>query len=146
MAGETYATGAAQPADTLRQRNVQQVESNGQLRYAATEVDVKKSQAIKKVSQHIEYHVDVRLTHLYLKEKSFVAYLDEYEPYIAPVIFIALAFFTRMWKIGLSPIVTWDEAQYVISIILHLAAMQQLLSERLLTAFVIVSASLDRTT
>jgi dolichyl-phosphate-mannose-protein mannosyltransferase len=38
--------------------------------------------------------------------------LDEYEYLIAPLVFTALAFFTRMWKIGLSPIVTWDEAQY----------------------------------
>jgi dolichyl-phosphate-mannose-protein mannosyltransferase len=42
---------------------------------------------------------------------SFVDILDEYEFLIAPIIFTALAFFTRMWKIGLSPIVTWDEAQ-----------------------------------
>jgi len=39
--------------------------------------------------------------------------LDDYEFLIAPLVFTALAFFTRMWKIGLSPIVTWDEAQYV---------------------------------
>lgn len=51
MAGETYATGAAQPADALRQRNVQQVGSNGQLRQAAPEVDFKKSQPVKKVSR-----------------------------------------------------------------------------------------------
>lgn len=113
MAGETYATGAAQSADGLRQRNVPQGEQNGQLRAAATEIDVKKSQAIKKVGRRLRYHTDFKLTHSLLKEKSIVAYLDEYEPYIAPVIFIALAFFTRMWKIGLSPIVTWDEAQYV---------------------------------
>ena len=42
---------------------------------------------------------------------SFIHILDEYEFLIAPIIFTALAFFTRMWKIGLSPIVTWDEAQ-----------------------------------
>lgn len=44
---------------------------------------------------------------------SFIDVLDEYEFLIAPLVFTALAFFTRMWKIGLSPIVTWDEAQYV---------------------------------
>lgn len=38
---------------------------------------------------------------------------DQLEPIIAPIVFTFLAFFTRMWKIGLSPIVTWDEAQYV---------------------------------
>lgn len=42
---------------------------------------------------------------------SFVAFLDEWEFLIAPLIFTALAFFTRMWRIGLSPVVTWDEAQ-----------------------------------
>lgn len=39
------------------------------------------------------------------------SFLDEWEPIYAPIIFTALAFFTRLWKIGLSPIVTWDEAQ-----------------------------------
>ena len=37
--------------------------------------------------------------------------LDDYEILLAPLLFTALAFFTRMWKIGLSDIVTWDEAQ-----------------------------------
>jgi dolichyl-phosphate-mannose-protein mannosyltransferase len=37
--------------------------------------------------------------------------LDEWEFIIAPLIFTAAAFFTRMWKIGISDIVTWDEAQ-----------------------------------
>lgn len=32
---------------------------------------------------------------------------------IAPIVFTALAFFTRLYKIGLSNIVTWDEAQSV---------------------------------
>lgn len=32
---------------------------------------------------------------------------------IAPIIFTILAAFTRLWKIGLSNIVTWDEAQFV---------------------------------
>jgi dolichyl-phosphate-mannose--protein O-mannosyl transferase len=44
---------------------------------------------------------------------SVLDVLDEYEWIWAPLIFTALAVFTRMWKIGLSPIVTWDEAQYV---------------------------------
>ena len=37
--------------------------------------------------------------------------LDEAEFVLAPLIFTFFAFFTRMYKIGLSPIVTWDEAQ-----------------------------------
>ena len=50
--------------------------------------------------------------HLLLQPFPILSFLDEYEFIIAPIIFTALAFFTRMWKIGLSPIVTWDEAQY----------------------------------
>ena len=45
---------------------------------------------------------------------SVLGFLDEYEFIWAPLLFTALAFFTRMWKIGLSPIVTWDEAQYAL--------------------------------
>jgi len=37
--------------------------------------------------------------------------LDEYEFIIAPLVFTAISFFTRMYRIGLSNIVTWDEAQ-----------------------------------
>ena len=43
--------------------------------------------------------------------KSVLEVLDDTEWIWAPIIFTALAFFTRMWKIGLSNIVTWDEAQ-----------------------------------
>lgn len=44
--------------------------------------------------------------------KSFLQVLDEWEFVVAPILFTALAFFTRNWKIGLSPIVTWDEAHF----------------------------------
>jgi len=44
-------------------------------------------------------------------EQTFIQFLDEWEFIIAPVLFTILAFFTRLYKIGLSPIVTWDEAQ-----------------------------------
>ena len=46
-----------------------------------------------------------------LQSSSIFSTLDEYEFILAPLIFTALAFFTRMYKIGLSDIVTWDEAQ-----------------------------------
>jgi dolichyl-phosphate-mannose-protein mannosyltransferase len=47
-----------------------------------------------------------------MQSKSGVLeFLDEWEFLIAPLIFTAFALFTRLWKIGLSPIVTWDEAQ-----------------------------------
>ncbi|KAK4632213.1 Dolichyl-phosphate-mannose--protein mannosyltransferase 2 [Fulvia fulva] len=43
---------------------------------------------------------------------SILQTLDDYEFLIAPIVFTALAFFTRMWKIGISNIVTWDEAHF----------------------------------
>ncbi|GAW15689.1 hypothetical protein ANO14919_051080 [Xylariales sp. No.14919] len=48
------------------------------------------------------------------KSPSVLEILDEWEFLIAPLIFTAFAVFTRLWKIGLSPIVTWDEAQYAL--------------------------------
>ena len=45
---------------------------------------------------------------------SVLAVLEQWEWLIAPIVFTALAFFTRLYKIGLSPIVTWDEAQFVL--------------------------------
>ena len=47
------------------------------------------------------------------KAPSVLDVLDQWEWLIAPIVFTALAFFTRLYKIGLSPIVTWDEAQSV---------------------------------
>lgn len=47
------------------------------------------------------------------QQPSALEVLSEWEFIIAPIIFTALAFFTRFYKIGLSPIVTWDEAQLV---------------------------------
>ncbi|OHE96124.1 dolichyl-phosphate-mannose-protein mannosyltransferase [Colletotrichum orchidophilum] len=43
------------------------------------------------------------------KQSSF---LDDWESIIAPIIFTAAAIFTRLWKIGISDIVTWDEAHF----------------------------------
>lgn len=47
------------------------------------------------------------------QEASIFRTLDEWEWVIAPIVLSFLAFFTRFYKIGLSPIVTWDEAQLV---------------------------------
>ncbi|KAJ9132636.1 Dolichyl-phosphate-mannose--protein mannosyltransferase 2 [Pleurostoma richardsiae] len=46
------------------------------------------------------------------KEPSILDVFDEWEWLIAPILFTFLAFFTRLYKIGLSPIVTWDEAHF----------------------------------
>lgn len=48
----------------------------------------------------------------WLQAPSFLQVLDQWEWLIAPILFTAVSFFTRFYKIGLSPIVTWDEAQY----------------------------------
>ncbi|RCI17077.1 hypothetical protein L249_3251 [Ophiocordyceps polyrhachis-furcata BCC 54312] len=47
-----------------------------------------------------------------VKQAGLLDVLDEWEPIIAPLIFTLLAFSTRLWKIGLSNIVTWDEAHF----------------------------------
>ncbi|CAN8103402.1 unnamed protein product [Discula destructiva] len=46
------------------------------------------------------------------KQPSFLQTLSDYEWIIAPLVFTALAFFTRLYKIGISNIVTWDEAHF----------------------------------
>merc|ERR1711881_748484 len=46
------------------------------------------------------------------KSQSMFASFEEYEWIFAPILFTLLAFFTRNYKIGLSPIVTWDEAHF----------------------------------
>lgn len=55
---------------------------------------------------------DLKKKHAKQGTPSVLSYLDEYEFIIAPIIFTLLSFFTRMYKIGLSPIVTWDEAHF----------------------------------
>ncbi|EAS37196.1 O-mannosyl transferase pmtA [Coccidioides immitis RS] len=86
-----FATGASSSAD-VRRRNVPGSEkANGGSGVPEIVVDGKKA---------------------FAKKSSFLDVLDEWEFLIAPVIFTALAFFTRMWRIGLSNIVTWDEAHF----------------------------------
>ncbi|KAL2202206.1 dolichyl-phosphate-mannose-protein mannosyltransferase [Sarocladium strictum] len=46
------------------------------------------------------------------KEPTFFESFDAWEPVFAPIIFTLLAFGTRLWKIGMSNIVTWDEAHF----------------------------------
>ncbi|KAJ5414452.1 Glycosyl transferase family 39 [Penicillium cosmopolitanum] len=43
---------------------------------------------------------------------SFLHVLARWEPIIAPIILTALALFTRLYRIGRSNIVTWDEAHF----------------------------------
>ena len=46
------------------------------------------------------------------REQTWLEWFDEWEFVIAPLIFTLLALFTRMYKIGQSNIVTWDEAHF----------------------------------
>ncbi|KAK4166182.1 Dolichyl-phosphate-mannose--protein mannosyltransferase 2 [Cladorrhinum sp. PSN259] len=46
------------------------------------------------------------------KQLSVLDIFDQTEWILAPIIFTVLAFFTRFYKIGLSNIVTWDEAHF----------------------------------
>lgn len=54
---------------------------------------------------------DTLLTLCLLQEPSLLEILDEWEIVIAPIIFTLFAVFTRLYKIGLSDIVTWDVSQ-----------------------------------
>ncbi|KAI9657171.1 MAG: Protein O-mannosyltransferase 2 [Bathelium mastoideum] len=94
-ADSSYATGA-QRGDELRRRTVPQSGVNGKADYAPLDDDEKRKKAQKPQTA----------------SGSLTEILDEYEFIIAPLLFTALAIFTRMWKIGLSPIVTWDEAHF----------------------------------
>ncbi|KAI9846173.1 MAG: Protein O-mannosyltransferase 2 [Sclerophora amabilis] len=91
MTTSGFTTGADHDARELQRRNAPPPSQNGHSQ--PQEVDDKKLQG-KKVA------------------RSITSYLDEYEFLVAPIIFTLLAFFTRMWKIGLSSIVTWDEAHF----------------------------------
>ncbi|QBZ57297.1 hypothetical protein PoMZ_02221 [Pyricularia oryzae] len=85
-----HASGADQ--GELRRRNVPSTEPIAGT-VERVEPDDKKKQVIK-------------------QEASFLQVLDEWEFLIAPIIFTALAFFTRLYQIGKSDIVTWDEAHF----------------------------------
>ncbi|KAK6583754.1 hypothetical protein PZA11_003484 [Diplocarpon coronariae] len=56
--------------------------------------------------------LDEKKMHRKKQEETFLQFLDEWEFIIAPVVFTFVAFVTRLYKIGLSPIVTWDEAHF----------------------------------
>lgn len=94
MASEKSAaiSGADYETQSVRRRNVPSSTGNGGM-VDRIEVDEKKTRVKKSAP-------------------SFLELLDENEYIIAPIIFTLLSFFTRLYKIGLSPIVTWDEAHF----------------------------------
>ncbi|CAF9907876.1 MAG: hypothetical protein GOMPHAMPRED_006009 [Gomphillus americanus] len=92
MSGVAKVSGAVPQEHDLRRRNPGKADYDGQAVVSSNQVDERK---VRK-----------------RREPTFLESLDEYEFIIAPLIFTFLAFFTRMWKIGLSDIVTWDEAHF----------------------------------
>jgi dolichyl-phosphate-mannose-protein mannosyltransferase len=46
------------------------------------------------------------------QSSSYLSVLSGWEPVIAPILLTALSMFTRMYRIGRSNIVTWDEAHF----------------------------------
>ena len=105
----SYTTGAGKDEAELRRRNVSSYEkANGNQVVKVEAEDTKKLQKVP----HPNLKHQPMLIPREQPKSSFVQILDDYEFLIAPLIFTAFALFTRLWKIGLSPIVTWDEAQY----------------------------------
>lgn len=100
-------TGAAQDQNELRKRNVSAYENANGGHVVRVEAEDKKK--LRKVSKTwmkmlMRHVIDYR-------QQPETSFFEEYEFIIAPVIFTIIALATRLWKIGLSPIVTWDEAQ-----------------------------------
>lgn len=108
---EGYTTGARKDEAELQRRNVSSYENaNGSTVYKVEAEDIKKLQ--KKVRPN-QPRVEFNLLTATQTQKSpgLLQILDDYEFLIAPLVFTAFALFTRLWRIGLSNIVTWDEAQ-----------------------------------
>ena len=115
MASTARTTGADAQAEELRRRNVA-AQSQASAPVAAQVQEKEKSKdKVRRLAQ-----VASELSIFWWLQGPFanhtqpfniISFLDEYEFIWAPLIFTFFAFFTRMYKIGLSPIVTWDEAQ-----------------------------------
>ena len=104
-------TGADHDDQELRRRNVSSQEgSNGTITKVPEAEDDKKARKVCILQERINRPL---LTSAEQPQTSLLSILDEWEFLLAPLIFTILSFATRMYKIGLSPIVTWDEAQYV---------------------------------
>ncbi|KAJ5540649.1 hypothetical protein N7494_005725 [Penicillium frequentans] len=89
MADTAISTGAKHDSD-LRRRNVPDT-ARPQAPMPYTAEDVKKQKP---------------------QSTSFLQVLAGWEPILAPIILTALALFTRLYRIGRSNIVTWDEAHF----------------------------------
>lgn len=109
MASQGYATGADQQADALRRRNVANGED--QPAFVSPQTEEKTKQKVSSHGQSSTWSFGSQDRRADQQAKSVLDIIDEYEYIWAPILFTAAAFFKRMYKIGLSNIVTWDEAQ-----------------------------------
>ncbi|ANZ77296.1 BA75_05005T0 [Komagataella pastoris] len=71
-------------------------------------VDQKSDQKVKELIEKIDSDSTSRV----FQEEPVTSILTRYEPYVAPIIFTLLSFFTRMYKIGINNHVVWDEAHF----------------------------------
>lgn len=116
MASTAHTTGADAHAEELRRRNVAS-QSNAAPVVAAVPPKEKSKEKVGLLSRcgmeldTLAAIVDTDKQLTSCQPFDLLSVLDEYEFIWAPLIFTFFAFFTRMYKIGLSPIVTWDEAQ-----------------------------------
>lgn len=102
-----FASGRDQKPE-IRRRNVGEATKSDNV----PTISISDTKGVAKVRIDVCANLQYILTALWQKN-SFLDVLDEWEFVIAPIVFTALSFFTRMYRIGLSNIVTWDEAQYV---------------------------------
>jgi dolichyl-phosphate-mannose-protein mannosyltransferase len=117
MATTARTTGADAHSEELRRRNVAS-QSNGAAP-VPTATQAKEKSKEKVCTPFTSYRSSQKVAapdtgnqELTVRQTfDIISFLDEYEFIWAPLIFTFFAFFTRMYKIGLSPIVTWDEAQ-----------------------------------
>jgi dolichyl-phosphate-mannose-protein mannosyltransferase len=117
MATAAHTTGVDAQAEELRRRNVA-TQSNAGPVVAEAPLKEKSKEKVRLLCRSA-FEALSKLAHAPTGEDKLtiqqafdiIAFLDEYEFIWAPLIFTFFAFFTRMYKIGLSPIVTWDEAQ-----------------------------------
>ena len=99
------ATGIAKDDAELRRRNVHTYEKANGGQVVRLEAEDK-----KKIKKQVGW-LSFQFCAAAINQQLQVSVLEQYEYIIVPVIFTIIALVTRLYKIGLSPIVTWDEAQ-----------------------------------
>lgn len=102
----------AQPAPDLRRRNVPGAEKPSVVHNDMVDNDHKKTRPTVWTYPVSSFASEEScLTTYAIQSNSYLSVLRSWEPIITPIILTALSIFTRMYRIGRSNIVTWDEAQ-----------------------------------